>query len=413
MNSEIPLKSYERDIKTRVAVDQLRVLLLEIYPDPSPDIFTLDDFINRYPLTGLGELATREIEQSQRINMSINDYAQIALCDFHIGLIFLYWGDFRGAINQFGSARKKWSFSGPTPTSSLCYFARGVCNSLVLHYEEALRCFGLAARALEQVDVQRYESFHQEIAEYIHDYQVATRNAIWARMRIKSQPDEPPDTGQPEQSVPTEQPVSAEPVNQMAANEYVHSPTFSEQIITEDIDDALVDDQPTEVVPMPQTHLPLSTEVPIPGHYQSNENYAWYQVASRPENQLYGEINDGDWLLVQDLSVMGTTVHTDEPILVSMQEDLGNAIHIRPDNATRPYQRIYLAKYDDLVGTFKRDPETGKVTFLSQESTIKVTFSSQDRQISVQWSAIVGIVVGLWRSSPNGLAPINLDEHNL
>ena len=92
--------------------------------------------------------------------------------------------------------------------------------------------------------------------------------------------------------------MTPEPVNQMAANQYAQPSSYSEPIISGDIDEGLQNDDPTEVVPLPQTHLPLSTEVPIPGHYQSNENYTWYQVATRPENQLYGDINDGDWLLV-------------------------------------------------------------------------------------------------------------------
>ena len=409
MNSEIPIKSYERDEKTRTAVDQLRILLNDIYAEPSPDIFTLDDFINRYPLTGLGELAIREIEQSRRINNSINDYAQIALCDFHVGLIFLYWGDFRGAINQFNSARKKWSFSGPTPTNALCYFAEGLANYLALHYEEALRCYGLGERALELVDAQNYDFFCREISAYIRDAQLTVRNAIWASVRARPaaatqtarQANTARQTGQPVAAAPSE---PAAPVSQMADTPYVHSAPSSTPPPSRQDDDA--NDEPIEAAPMPQTNLPSSTRVPIPGHGKPTANYTWYQVESQPNNQLYGDIQDGDWLLVQNLLVPKTTVQANEPILVSMQQTMGNAIHIRPDNLARPFQRIYLAKYDDLVGTFSRDPATGKITFQSQDPTIKVTFSSQDRQISVQWSAILGIVVGFWRNNLNGLASI-------
>ncbi len=411
MNPELPLKSYERDKKTRTAVEQLRTLLNVIYPDPTPDIFTLDDFINRYPLTGLGDLATREIEQAVRINQSLNNYDQMGLCEFHVGLIFLYWGDFRGSSGQFESARKKWGFAGKTATSSLCYFATGLANFLALHYENALLCYALAERALKRVGVKRNKAYYQKISTYIQDAQFIAREATWARVRAKPSDEmsannastDAEDHEQAEQEMqpePTPEPYSRIPLYDLPQADMPASPSEEE---------SPSDDLSESILP-PQTHLPISTEVPFPGHQQSDVNYGWYQVENGSGNHLYGDVADGDWLLVRKELVGDEKMQIEDSVLVLMNNDkeIDNAVHIHPDKL-RPFQRIYLATCT-YVGDFTNDLETGEVTLLSTEPMIKVIFSSSDQQISVQWSSILGIVVGFWHELPNNIAPTHLNK---
>ncbi|MEJ2750416.1 MAG: hypothetical protein P8183_21285, partial [Anaerolineae bacterium] len=65
----------------------LSELLAHLYPEPGPDILTLDDFKRRYRLTGLGPLAIGAIQQAQRINREAGRFNEMGLCEFHVGLI--------------------------------------------------------------------------------------------------------------------------------------------------------------------------------------------------------------------------------------------------------------------------------------------------------------------------------------
>lgn len=386
MRTEVPATSYDRSEKTRTAVDQLRILIQILFPDPSPDIFTLKDFLNRYPLTGLGSLATREIEQAQRINRNLDNYLNLGLCEFHIGLIYLYWGDSRGAVQQFQLARKNWAFSDAAETKPLCHFAEGLANFLALHFEEAMRCYSLAANALSRVNPQENEDYHQEISAYIRNAQLFTRDAMWGS--VKPRPTEQPQEEEAEE--PAREPAAPPAANipdKNVAKPQPSAPQSAAEAVAED----------AEFIPPPQIHLSShpqdNDDIPLPGHHlQSNSNYGWYQVEHRSTDNLYEDVSNGDWLLVNTQPADNTTVDKNEMILVQMDEDIGSAIRIRPKHPTRPYQRIYLAKNDDFIGPFNRDLETGSVTL------IKVTFSSQDQQISVQSSAIIGIVEGFWRN---------------
>jgi len=58
MTPEIVQQSYDNNSQIRTAVNRLTELLEWLHPDPSPDIFTVRDYRNRYPFTRLGPLAT-------------------------------------------------------------------------------------------------------------------------------------------------------------------------------------------------------------------------------------------------------------------------------------------------------------------------------------------------------------------
>ncbi|MCA9947664.1 MAG: hypothetical protein KC449_29490, partial [Anaerolineales bacterium] len=107
MSQEPIQQSYDNNSQIRTAVNRLTELLEWLYPDPSPDIFTVRDYRNRYPFTRLGALATDDIDRYQRINRAIGNHVQIGLCECHIGLIYLHEADFHGAVQQFELARQQ------------------------------------------------------------------------------------------------------------------------------------------------------------------------------------------------------------------------------------------------------------------------------------------------------------------
>ena len=179
----IETSAYETNKKATTAVNQLTELLDWLYPDPSPNIFTLYDFRNRYKRTGLGELATRAIEQSQRINQTTNNFSQMGLCEFHIGLIYLYWGDNRGAVQQFKQARLQWSFTKNPIFICLAYFAEGVAQQLAFHYENTLRCYSKTEQNLDRIHFtplsDNQNRFVHLLTSYLHARQNALHETLW------------------------------------------------------------------------------------------------------------------------------------------------------------------------------------------------------------------------------------------
>ncbi|HFQ93947.1 MAG TPA: hypothetical protein ENK32_08065 [Anaerolineae bacterium] len=197
----IASSAYKTNVRTKTAVDQLAELLDALFPDPDLNIFTLRDFQNRYILTGLGDLASREIEQSQRINRRTRNFSRIGLCEFHVGLIYLFWGDNHGALQQFRLARRQWSFiSKPKYAVCLAHFAEGAAQELAYHYEEALSCYGRAQQCLERKSPARFgfrlgndpDSAAQAMRNYLQHRGRAVRETLWNTVRQTWQPQPDP-----------------------------------------------------------------------------------------------------------------------------------------------------------------------------------------------------------------------------
>ncbi len=179
--------AFDTHTQTRVAINQLSTLLDLLHPEPGPDVYTLEDFVYRHPLTGLGELAAREIEQSQRINRAQGDFGQIGLCEFHIGLIYLYWGDYRGAYSQYTTARRQWSFIQNPASVSLALFAEGYARELSYHYEMALTCYGKALHSLTRIKFSQQSRNEPDFAEllitFVREAQERVREHLWLPMQ--------------------------------------------------------------------------------------------------------------------------------------------------------------------------------------------------------------------------------------
>ena len=135
----------------RPSVTLLSDLLACLYPDPGPDILTLGDFKLRYRLTGLGALAVGAIQQAQRINRDTGRFNEIGLCEFHIGLIYLDWADYQGAVQQFREARLQWSFTDKTAAICLARLAEGLAQQHRYAYEEALSQYGKAENCQKRI----------------------------------------------------------------------------------------------------------------------------------------------------------------------------------------------------------------------------------------------------------------------
>ncbi|MBK7895410.1 MAG: hypothetical protein IPJ90_11135 [Anaerolineaceae bacterium] len=343
MNPEKPQQSYDNNPQIRTAVNRLTELLEWLHPDPSPDVFTVRDYRNRYPFTRLGALATEDIDRYQRINRAIGNHVQIGLCEFHIGLIYLHEAAFHGAVQQFELARQQWSFVSQPAAVSLTHLARAVALQLADHYEAALVSVGRVETWLDRARFARPqpqdERFRSNVLAYVADL----------RTSLRKQMDERPKTD------------------------------------TSAVDDPeLVAEESLSDAPQP----PINNLLPVPGHRQNNDRYEWYLVERRPASGLLPEINPGDWLLVDMKPDLSKNVQdTEQPILVVMDKQIEGTIRVRPLQPKEIYQRIYLVTLaDSPTGKFWRDEETGTVIL-----------NLDLPKFDINRREILGVVVGFWR----------------
>ncbi len=184
------------------------------------DIITVADIERRYPLTGLGVLAMRAIEQSQRIIRATNNYDLIGLCAFNVGLIYLSAQDSRGASQQFAEARHQWSFVNATAAVCLALFAEGMAQELALHHETAMTLYGKAEQRLPRIRFDQPDEalrcFTSTLARELHQARESLRALL--QQHWQEQGTAVPAASSPPDSVPPAPPApSASPAQQMIA----------------------------------------------------------------------------------------------------------------------------------------------------------------------------------------------------
>lgn len=350
-------------LRPRDAVTTLSALLERLYPEPvSPDILTLDDMLRRYRLTQLGSPAMRAIRQSQRINRRIGNYQSIGLCEFHIGLIFLYWGDLQGAAQQFVEARQQWAFVHQPASVCLTHFAEGMAQHLAFSPEMAMASYGKVEHLLPRLPAATPSDalgrFVTALQEALTEAQRALRHDIWT-----TPPPHAPSTETPPRQGPAAPPDAATD----AATEPEPPPIQADAIVQQPISNLDAD--------------PNQPSCPVPAHKKINDDYQWYKVIERRDDFL-PRIQDGGWVLVN--TQVENYEYNPGDILIVSDEAVNGSVMVQPRGERRPYGRIFLARLEP-VGTFTRGTDTQKVTF-----------SADMEQVPVDLVNILGIVVGFW-----------------
>ena len=279
MSQEAAQQTYDNNSAIRTAVNKLTELLEWLYPEPSPDIFTVRDYRNRYPFTRLGRLATADIDRYQRINRAVGSHVQIGLCEYHIGLIYLHEGAFRGAVQAFDLARQQWSFVNEPVAVSLTYLGRAVAQQLADHYELAFVSVGKVTGWLDRARFAEpfpgWNDFHEQVLAYVAGLQASLRKQL----------DSFPQTPDP---APYD--------------------TYNEPF------------------------MPDSNEF---------RNCKLYQVTSN-EDQFIPEIEPGTWLIVNNATNIDA-IEKDELVVIAKEESVRGAITLRPPTPDTRFPRIYLA----------------------------------------------------------------------
>ena len=300
------------------AVAVLERLLLVLFPaPPSLDCITIDDVLRRYRLTGLGAPALTAIEQSQRIVRARGDYSQTGQCEFHIGLIYFHWDDYRAAANQFALARQPWTLAGDDSANCLSRFAQGLALYHAYHNEPAMLQFGRAERLLARpahgAALVRHAALAEQMRPLLAAAQEALREDLWPADRAPERAERGYLTVPPlRQSAATSAaapggegviygqppPPSAGRLEARRAFERPARPAPRADGPSGPINNLnLPGDRPAgslgSAVGSP---IAGSARGPVPGHVAIDARFAWYVIADR-RGDFLPAVTPGAWLL--------------------------------------------------------------------------------------------------------------------
>jgi hypothetical protein len=352
--------------------EALQELVEHLYPEPSVvDIITLDQFVYRYKLSGLGPSAVADMERAQRITRTMGDYVQTGLAEFHIGLIYLHWEQALGAINYFDDARRHWNFAKDDVAASLAEFAEGVCHHHGYQYESALANYGKVQRMINRLRTNGSKSVMVFLTELENVLQ-ACRDDVVERIR----------TGEGEtstdRSLPTPPPISNLPL------------PFTADLQFEP-------EEPAAMVPVPES--------PVPQHVNQSDCFVWYQVVARDDlERLFPCILTDNELLVDIRSGEHEYKYKDGDLVIIKQSEGEDGILVKSlqetGNPELDYGRLVRLDGVEEQHFYSLDSQTDEVQFTPDEGTDEEGEQPQ-RHIEQTKSIItaeqmIGVVLGMW-----------------
>jgi hypothetical protein len=354
--------------RERVAI--LRDLLAILFEDPpSPELITVDNILERYRLTQFGAPAMAAIEQTQRVVRSRRSEGQVGLCEFHIGLIYLYFGDPRAAANQFAIARQQWMLEGDGAGIALAHYAQGAALRHAYHYEAAMAQYGRAERSLARVlygaAAARLAALETALRLRLADERRTLRELMW--------PHDGPPGGVPNGAGAAEAPGMG-PAGASATGPEAAPAGAAGPVVTEI-------DRPG----MPLWHLPepaVANRVsPVPGHDLTDGRYRWFTVYRRADAYL-PEFTEGTWLLVDSRVELGVQDGRAMVVVAGRLADAGSVI-VRPRPAPAD-ALFYFLGY--------------RVAALAEEAGDSLVLDDSGAAIHIPDAVVLGIVVGSWHN---------------
>lgn len=355
----------------RASVTTLRRLLDSLFPDAqSPDILTVEDVIRRYPLTQLGAPAAAAMEQSRRITRIRRDFRLAGLCEFHCGLIFLYWGDSRAAAQQFAVARSQWSLAGEAAAGCLAHFAQGLALQHGYHYEAAMSQFGWAERTLTRTQIgaqaAQLATLGDELWPLLEAAQQDLRPKLWPEEQM---PPSPTRSG----TAHVAPPAAQAPEEPATASEAPSEPAAKSG----------------PAVPMPISNLslehPTTASAPVPGHAPTDERYAWYVVHKRNDG-LMPDVTEGTWVLVDSEPGPWVNGGAQEMIVIGGQRPNMGSVLVRPRTAFIHQPYCYLGfRAAEIAGADGNGAQ-------------KLIMDDSGHALAIPDALVMGTVVGFWHN---------------
>ncbi len=371
------------------AANKLEHLIKMLFPDPHPELFTLDNYRYRYQLRdGLVETAVQAIEQSQRINRQRGDYKQAGLCEFHIGLIYLHVNEYRGARQQFEQARKQWSFVYEPAAVPLAYLAAGMAQQLALHQESAMRYYTQASKRLPRIKFvppARYnQQFFDDLNAQLQAVQDLARDKLWP-IQDETKQEESQITVTEDETKP-----DTETTAPQDAGEKVE-----ETAVSADSSQTVSRPNSRGAEAIPKTNPPIinyqTNTTPIPDHQYLGAQYEWYRIEKQPTRNFFpSDVQKGAWILV-DKSPKWSL---EELVLVIADEhDKRNGrITVTPVRQERPFPRIYLAWLKNI------NPLTLEKEIEPTENieSVDIVYDPDIDPHLIKIQEIIGIIIGVW-----------------
>lgn len=362
----------EQHRPVREAVAVLNRLLALLFPEPnSLDIITVDDILRRYPLTGLGAPALAAIEQSQRILRARGEYGQVGLGEFHIGLVYLYWGDTRAAAGQFALARQPWSLASDSPAICLAHYAQGLALYHAFHNESAMMQFSRAERCLGRPQLgpqaERFQLLATEMRPLLTIAQETLRQSMW------------PEDRSPESVKNDYLTLPARMTGREQAGEGADGRPPAGFVRMAEAGD-------TPSVPRPISNMPGGDanllRGPVPGHIATDDRFEWFVVTERKSDFL-PHVAVGAWVLAdRDLEERPTSGR-EYVVVGSRQTGLGSIL-VQPVAGGGATLNCFLGYRDPAPVAAL--PEGGSQLVLNETGWLAAESDC----------LVVGVVAGLW-----------------
>ncbi|PID86927.1 MAG: hypothetical protein CSB13_01955 [Chloroflexi bacterium] len=390
----------------------LEALVGKLYPEPSVvDILTLAQFILGYEFNDLGTTAVTHMERAQRITRMVGDHEEIGLAEFHIGLIYLHWGQSLGAVQYFDNAHRHWRLAQKKLAISLAHLAQGTAQQHAYHYEPALANYSKARHTLRQIK----DSGYKEQAELLEALESAL-NASWADLidkmhSLKSTtfhpppPDTAPHTSTAEQAARETDPFKANAMPITTESEATQGDQTAPPPISNMANARGTTLTPARALPEPIPMPPaaagigISAQAPdsLPGIPEAEQSHLWYNITNRKDLGEFLPDICSDTLLLVDTRIELYACEEGDLVLVN-QADIQGSIQLEPQAPTepQPFQRIFLGEAE-CAFAFKRNPATDGIKFSPEtaKETGKVKLAAAHSDSPILAENVIGIVVGI------------------
>lgn len=339
----------------------------------SPEVIWLRNIKARYPLTKLGRPARQALDQAQRINRSQRRHDQLGLCEYQIGLIYLYYqSDCHFAAAQFSEARRQWRFVDQSAAVCLTHFAQGLVHFHEQEYEAALDQYSRAEQLMRRVRFGSRQAARKFLDELTPKLTEARRELLAAMWPPETEPPAPPPVDPPTSNMSEQRQATGSSADEQPAAQEGRPP------------------RPPGAVRPPFSQM--ERPVPVPAHILQSDQYVWYEVVASDHAQVASELPDGTCLLVEQTAAVGPGKGV---ILTDGQDGVRTGIAVQPYGIKET--SVVLGRIcflGTVVGTQRI--EKGKFSVNMQTGKLALDVEEQ-RRIEIDESRIVGVVVGVWQ----------------
>ena len=301
----------------------------------------------------------RTLSESQRMVRWVKEPAQVALCEFSIGLYYFFWQESLGAIACFQKARTYWQISNERPLVGLALLAEASANHRAERFEEALVLYDKASRQAKRLQ-DRFQRIalpgrDQRALTFLDDLYGEANKAMELLRRAWLTPPEPVVEPPPVVDVPPpiihEEPTP--PSNDVPANDMAPPPQIVADLL-----------------------LPAGSKSNAPPILQPSAGQELYYVTQKEADEFLPLVQKGDWVVVDTSRKL---YRPDEYIVLG--GNMKGSVGLGPRIQSRTTQSLYHV-----------------VQFIREANSKEIfcrPYSQSQTQAPREW--VIGSVIGFYR----------------